>query len=153
MRRAVCFLACLVWAGLAVLGSARAGEPAPPSSPPSPSPSGLFEPRKLSAQEQAKVDAHPLGSRKNPVRCDGPDGERAYVERLRCPTGDAPKFNRGGAIGPSPYGTMMDAYYVRCPEWQEPRAIAFDMYHDRFLERRAVVGFTIVAAEGRKPSK
>ena len=35
----------------------------------------------------AAADAHPLGTLENPVRVGGPDGERAYLARLRCADG------------------------------------------------------------------
>ena len=37
----------------------------------------------------AAAEAHPLGSLENPVRVGGPDGERAYLARLRCTNGSA----------------------------------------------------------------
>jgi TPR repeat protein len=44
----------------------------------------------------------PLGAQSNPVRADGPPGERRYLMRLRCPEGDAPAFERLGSVGEGP---------------------------------------------------
>src|SRR4051812_25012871 len=47
----------------------------------------------------AAADAQPLGSLDNPVRAAGPDGERAYLARLRCADGKIPDIiplGRGG---------------------------------------------------------
>jgi hypothetical protein len=105
---------------------------------------GFFEPKQLSAEEQAAVDKAPLGSKENPVRCEAPAGEQAYLKRLRCPSGKAPKFERGGSVGLGPYEMIMDRYEVSCKEWTEPVDVYMDMYHEGYKEKRAVGQFTIV---------
>ena len=40
----------------------------------------------------AAADAHPLGTLENPIRVGGPQGERAYLARLRCADGAAPRI-------------------------------------------------------------
>lgn len=89
-----------------------------------------------------KAEAYPLGSEENPVRENQPQGQQAYLRRLRCPTGEAPSFERAGNIGEGPFGFIVDLYKVTCPE-QQPVDIHIDMYHDG-PENRAVPGFTIV---------
>lgn len=89
-----------------------------------------------------KADAYPLGSKDNPVRVDGPLGERAYLARLRCADGKAPDFNRDGSVGSSPYGYIMDLYSVRCREVPVV-SVYMDMYHSDAAESRPVPGFTI----------
>ena len=84
-----------------------------------------------------------LGSEQNPVRVRGPDGERAYLRRLRSGDGTPPQFDRRGSGGPGPDGHIIDFYSVVCPG-QEPDTIIMDMYH-RGGEGRAVPGYTIVA--------
>ena len=42
----------------------------------------------------AAAEAHPLGTADNPVRVGGPDGEHAYLARLRCADGAAPADRR-----------------------------------------------------------
>ena len=56
----------------------------------------------------------PLGERSNPVRANNPTGQRDYLMRLRCPGGDAPRFERAGSFGPGPYGGVIDMYDVAC---------------------------------------
>lgn len=107
----------------------------------------LFEPKQLSAEEKAKVDAAPLGSKDNPVRCEAPAGERAYLKRLRCPSGGPPTFERGGSVGLGPYETTLDRYEVRCPDWPESAAVYMDMYHVGYEEDRAIPRFSIVKSD------
>lgn len=84
----------------------------------------------------------PLGSKKNPVRCFMPGGEREYLRRLRCPDGKPPVFNRMGSFGSGPYGTIIDGYKVECAS--TPAATVFmDMYHKKFMELKPVPGFKI----------
>jgi hypothetical protein len=84
----------------------------------------------------------PLGSKTNPVRCDGPRGERAYLRSLRCaPGGQAPKFDRLGSVGIGVYGNVLDEYEVTCGV--DGRSVFFDMYHDNHIEGVAPPGFTI----------
>lgn len=101
----------------------------------------------LSPQQAAEVAKHPLGSAGNPVLAEGPPGQRAYLLRLRCPEGRAPTFDRAGSAGLSPYGSIMDVYQVAC-DAPPMRSVYIDMYHPGHIEKQAVPGFTIVAAEG-----
>lgn len=103
------------------------------------------EPKKLSKKQQAAVDAAPLGSEKNPIRCADPRGERAYLDRLRCPSNSAASYKRAGSVGEGPYGTILDLYEVTCAEWPEPVNVYMDMYHEKFTETRPVPRFAIVA--------
>jgi hypothetical protein len=92
----------------------------------------------------AEADHHPLGSMQNPVRASMPPGERAYLDRLRCPDGRAPRYERQGSGGDSPYGNIIDYYAVQCAG-AEPVSVIMDMYHRGHVETRPVPGFTIVA--------
>ena len=89
----------------------------------------IFDAKKLSKRKQAKVDKHPLGSEDNPVRCAHPEGERAYLDRLRCESGEPPEYERSGSVGEGPYGAIMDRYVVTCPGEETKRSIYMDMYH------------------------
>jgi hypothetical protein len=91
----------------------------------------------------AAAQAHPLGSQENPVRARGPEGERAYLARLRCTDGDAPAFARVGSTGFGPYHNILDLYTVQCAG-AAPLPVYLDMYH-RHVEPAALPGFTIVA--------
>lgn len=97
--------------------------------------------------QQEKKDQEPkvsgeLGSEGNPVRCSGPPGERAYLSRLRCSDGKAPKFHRLGSYGAGPYGNILDGYNVKCEE-KDAVTVFMDMYH-KHVEKEPVPGFTIV---------
>jgi hypothetical protein len=101
----------------------------------------------LTPEEAVRVESSPLGSAQNPIRAEGPPGQRAYLMRLRCPEGRAPTFERGGSAGISPYGSMMDVYRVTC-DAPPTHSIYMDMYHPGHVESRAVDGFSIESASG-----
>ncbi len=97
---------------------------------------------------EAKADAAgiPLGNEQNPVRTNMPEGERAYLERLRCSDGNAPAFERAGSVGEGPYGKIMDLYQLKCLSGQPATASVYmDMYHDH-VENRPIPGFSITPA-------
>jgi hypothetical protein len=91
----------------------------------------------------AAAEQFPLGSDRNPVRAHMPQGQHAYLRRLRCASGQAPAFNRQGNVGIGAFGNIADLYVVTCPG-QEPKSVYMDMYHRGYVEQRAVLGFTIV---------
>jgi hypothetical protein len=93
----------------------------------------------------AAAAAHPLGSRENPVRVGGPDGERAYIARLRCADGAAPRVGPRGSAGVGAFGTVVDVYPLDCGA-AAPGSLdlVLDMYHEEHREDRAPPGFTIL---------
>src|SRR3954470_7996678 len=62
----------------------------------------------------AAADAHPLGTIENPVRVGGPEGERAYLARLRCPDGGAPRIGARREAGIGAFGSVVAAYELSC---------------------------------------
>ena len=106
---------------------------------------GIAPSAKQLASAIAAAAKHPLGSARNPVRENMPQGQRAYLARLRCSTGEAPAFDRRGSVGVGVFGFTVDVYDVTCPG-AKPIEVHMDMYHDG-PENRPVPGFTIVAAE------
>jgi hypothetical protein len=93
----------------------------------------------------AKAEAQPLGSRENPVRATMPQGQRAYLQRLRCANGVPPEFRRQGSAGPGPYGSIIDIYLLHCADSTPAEVTVFmDMYHGGYAENRAVPGFTMI---------
>ncbi|WP_416462546.1 hypothetical protein [Sphingomonas sp. VDB2] len=88
-----------------------------------------------------KAATFPLGSQDNPVRANGPEGQRAYLSRLRCADGKAPAFARGGSVGMGVFGYIVDVYGVTCPGSQAEQ-VYIDMYH-RHREDSAPPGFTM----------
>lgn len=90
----------------------------------------------------AAAEAYPLGSRENPVRVDGPMGERAYLERLVCDNGSPPQIGMRVNVGPGLYGTILDLYPLSCGENTPAANIHMDMYF-RGTEDRPPPGFSI----------
>ena len=89
----------------------------------------------------AAAEAHPLGTVENPVRVGGPEGERAYLRRLRCAGGDAPMVGGRRSAGVGAFGSVVAAYEVGCGGARH--SIVFDMYHEEHAETRAPAGFTL----------
>lgn len=89
----------------------------------------------------AAADAHPLGTLANPVRVGGPAGERAYLDRLRCPDGAAPRIGARREAGVGAFGSIVAAYELSCAG--ADARILFDMYHEEHVETRAPAGFTL----------
>ena len=99
------------------------------------------ESQKQKPDSESKVSGE-LGSKTNPVRCKGPQGERAYLNRLRCTDEKAPEYHRIGSFEAGPYGNILDGYNVKCED-KDPVTIFMDMYHNH-IEKEPVPGFTIV---------
>jgi hypothetical protein len=89
----------------------------------------------------AAADQHPLGTLENPVRVAGPEGERAYLARLRCPDGAVVRVAARHEAGVDPYGSVAGVYDVACG--QSAGRIVFDMYQEEHQETRAPAGFTL----------
>lgn len=97
------------------------------------------------AEAVAAAEAHPLGSMQNPVRVGGPDGERAYIARLRCADGNAPRVGMRANAGIGAFGSIVDVYPLDCGPAAPGRIeLIMDMYHDEHRENRAPPGFTIL---------
>lgn len=89
----------------------------------------------------AAAEAHPLGTAENPVRVGGPDGERAYLQRLRCAGGAAPLIGDRSNAGIGAFGSVVAAYVLACGNSRH--RIVFDMYHEEHVETRAPADFTL----------
>lgn len=125
-------------------------EPPPPQSrlgAPTATPEELLQQMGQPASEEelqrliAAAAAYPLGSLDNPVRVGGPQGERAYLARLRCPDGNPLRIGARGDAGVGAFGSVASAYVVSCGG--TTRRITFDMYHAEHVENRAPPGFAI----------
>lgn len=90
----------------------------------------------------AAAAAYPLGSRENPVRVGGPEGERAYLARLRCADGRAPQIGTRSEAGAGGFGSVVASFAVTCPG-AAPQAVVMDMYHEEHDETRAPAGLTL----------
>jgi hypothetical protein len=95
--------------------------------------------------QAAAAAAFPLGTPENPVRVGGPDGERAYLARLRCADGQPPRIGERREAGVGGYGSIVASYALDCGAAAPGRAsLVLDMYHAEHREDRAPAGFTIV---------
>ena len=95
-------------------------------------------------QEIAAAAAHPLGSLANPVRVGGPDGERAYIARLRCADGSRPKVGPRAEGEVGGFGSLVSVYPLDCGAAPPGRtALMLDQYHEEHREDRAPAGFGI----------
>ena len=93
----------------------------------------------------AAAAAHPLGTVENPVRVGGPEGEHAYIARLRCGDGSRPRVGPRANAGVGAFGTIVDVYPLDCGAAAPGRFdIVMDMYHSEHRETGAPAGFTIV---------
>lgn len=96
------------------------------------------------ARAVAAASAFPLGTAENPVRVGGPEGERAYIARLRCADGSRPKVGQRGSAGVGAFGTIVDLYPLDCGTAAPGKSnLVLDMYHVEHEEDRAPPGFTV----------
>lgn len=95
---------------------------------------------------QEMLARYPLGSRDRPVRAHGPDGEHAYLRRLRCENNAAPSYRRAAYTRfASPYGFPMDIYEFKCGELVIK--VYMDMYHKGFVEQEPVPGLKLLEGD------
>lgn len=92
----------------------------------------------------------------DPIRCDGPAGERAFIAKLRCPRGHELRGHRVGSFDgkctdpahhegflpderPEEH-SLVDRYELTCTGGEHSCALYFDMYHPDAPEQRAPDG-------------
>jgi hypothetical protein len=143
MRRLSLFLTTLAFAAAPACAADNLGKR---TAPPEQLFSGIGEGTSDAALEAAvaAAAAFPLGSLQNPVRVGGPEGELAYLARLRCADGKAPKVGpkRPGGIGA--FGTVVETFALDCGAASPGRVdIVMDMYFEEHVERSAPAGFTL----------
>ena len=92
----------------------------------------------------AAASAYPLGTIENPVRVGGPEGERAYIARLRCADGSRPLIGPRGPGGVGAFGSIVAVYPLDCGAAAPGKVgLVIDMYHEEHREERAPAGFAI----------
>lgn len=94
--------------------------------------------------DHKELDKHPLGTLQNPVRVNGPAGQRDYLSRLICENNEqVSAFSRLGSSGIGSFGNITDIYEIICDT--EKGAITYsiymDMYHANYVETRPAKGF------------
>jgi hypothetical protein len=116
------------------------------TAPPEQSMAGIGE-GSSDAEYQREVEAaaaFPLGSLRNPVRVAGPEGERAYLARLRCADGAMPRIGVPRPGGAGGFGNVVDIVPLDCGAAAPGRAeILLDMWHEEHVETAAPSGFAI----------
>lgn len=96
------------------------------------------------ARAVAAASAFPLGTAENPIRVGGPEGARAYMDRLRCADGSRPKIGQRAPAGVGAFGTIVDLYPLDCGlAAPGKRDLVTDIYHAEHQEDRAPAGFAI----------
>jgi hypothetical protein len=99
------------------------------------------------ARQVAAASAHPLGTRENPVRVGGPQGQQDYITRLRCEDGREPKTSIREDAGIGAFGSVVQAFQLDCGAAAPGNVrLVMDMYHAEHREERAPLGFRIVPA-------
>ncbi|MCO1334610.1 hypothetical protein MO867_09690 [Microbulbifer sp. OS29] len=91
-----------------------------------------------------EIVKHPLGSPGNPVRADGPAGQREYLSRLVCTNGEpVSEFKRTSSAGMGPWGFILDSYVVLCDTHQGviEHNVYLDLYHKGYRETEVAEGF------------
>lgn len=97
--------------------------------------------------DEATLAQYPLGSKENPIRVDGPMGQRSYLSRLICTNNEqVSAFQRTGNAGVGPFGNIIDLYEVICDTYQGAvtHTVYLDMYHGDYEETRPAAGFIAV---------
>ena len=95
--------------------------------------------------DMSEIAKHPLGSAGNPVRADGPAGQRDYIRRLICKDGNNIEgYARMGSAGLGPYGFIVDSYTVACKTGENIKelVIYMDLYHPGYQEKYPAQGFS-----------
>jgi len=133
-----------------VLLAARADALAPPREE-SPVPREILEAFGEGSSDEelaraiAAADGYPLGTLQNPVRIGGPEGAYAYLARLRCADGSAPKIGSKSTGEVGAFGSITEIHPVDCGAVGPGRTdIAIDLYHEGHVENRPPPGFRII---------
>jgi hypothetical protein len=96
------------------------------------------------ARELAEAAAFPLGTSRNPIRVAGPEGERAYLGRLRCADGSIPRVGAQRPGGTGAFGNVLDLAPVDCGAAAPGRAdLLLDIYQEEHPEEGAPPGFRL----------
>ena len=88
------------------------------------------------------VGSGPLGSKTNPIKCEGISGAKEYLSKLKSKDGSKVQFEEIGGGGVSPFGGISTIYKVTStgnPEMQ----LFFDTTFDGYKEPKAPSGLNI----------
>ena len=87
-----------------------------------------------------------LGSLENPIKCEGPSGERAYLARLLGPDNQFLTYKRiGSRKGESK--NMLDMYQIESLDGSFQQKLYFDMYWKGYEEKEAPPLFSFIVED------
>ena len=88
------------------------------------------------------IGSGPMGTKNNPIKCDGREGMLEYLERLRGPQNQTLSKTDMGSGGMSPFEGVMDIWEVSY-EGGAPLQIYFDSGFEGYREAKAVGDYKI----------
>lgn len=86
-----------------------------------------------------------LGTIENPIRCEGPMGERSYLDQLISQTRGFLNYRRGGSLRTN--GNTLDVYHLFDLSGEKVTELFFDMYHEGFTESDVPEGLVRIDQE------
>ena len=96
------------------------------------------------ARAIAAASAFPLGSLQNPVRVGGPQGQQAYIARLRCSDGSRPAAGPATDGGAGGFGSVVERFQLDCGLVAPGKLeLMMDKYHQEHRETRAPLGLVL----------
>ena len=143
MRKSLFFLIAI---GLAVSASAQKPKLGQRTAPPETSMAGIGGGSSDAevAQELATAAAFPVGTLQNPIRVAGPEGERAYLARLRCADGAMPRVGAQRPGGTDAFGNVTELAPADCGGAAPAHAdILIDIYQEEHVLEAAPAGFQL----------
>ena len=87
-----------------------------------------------------------LGSLENPIKCEGPSGERAYLDRLLGPDNQFLTYKRIGSRG-GRAGNVLDRYQIESLDRSFQQELYFDMYCNGYEEEEAPPLFSFIVED------
>lgn len=87
----------------------------------------------------------PLGSQTNPIKCDGFDGAKAYLSKLRGPNGEKTTYEDMGSAGVGPFESLIYQYNVNYPTpgGSKQVQVFIDIDFADYSEGKAATGLSI----------
>jgi hypothetical protein len=87
----------------------------------------------------------PLGSKGNPIKCDGSAGAKSYLEKLKGPKNQPTTFTEIGSGGISPFGGAAVVFEVTIKSIDHPEGqqLYFDTTFENYEEKSAPPGFSL----------
>jgi hypothetical protein len=84
-----------------------------------------------------------LGSFKNPIKCENPQGEIKYLKQLAGPNGERIVYKRIGSKKNREDHVILDAYLLSSPDFDFEKQIFMNMYVKGYHEKKAIEGLRI----------